>query len=91
MDERKNRTERALKMQTVTAQNVAEVVSECLRKSPYSPSKLAHRTKTDPRAMKNWWSGECAPRAADLINLMAECDDLADRINKMVEARRARK
>jgi hypothetical protein len=40
---------------------------------------------TDPRAVENYIYGRTCPPAAKLIELMAECSDLADEVNRLVE------
>jgi len=48
-------------------------------------ARLAH---VSPRTAENWLRRECAPSGEALLNLIAECDDLAGTI--MAEAQRRR-
>jgi ribosome-binding protein aMBF1 (putative translation factor) len=64
---------------------LAERISRNLQRSPFSPKKLAHRIKSDPRAFRAYWAGECTPPANKLLMLMAESQALQDEINQIIE------
>jgi hypothetical protein len=49
---------------------------------------LARATGRTPRAVQGWLYGQNAPPADALIDLCAECDELAAEINLMIEERR---
>jgi hypothetical protein len=49
---------------------------------------LARSARVSPRTAENWLRGECAPQGEALLNLLAECDGLADLI--LAEAGRRR-
>lgn len=51
--------------------------------------RLGRRIGSDPRAVENYIYGRSCPPAVVLIELMAECQELADEVNKMVAERRA--
>jgi hypothetical protein len=60
----------------------------------YAPLKhaaklLARHARTTPRTAENWLAGTHAPNGEKLLNLMAECTDLADEVNRLVAERRA--
>jgi hypothetical protein len=44
----------------------------------YAAELLARKARVSPRTAENWLRGECAPQGEALLNLMAECHDLAD-------------
>lgn len=50
--------------------------------------RLARRAKCSPRTVENWMRGASAPGGEQLLNLMAECDELAEAI--LAEVRRRR-
>jgi len=50
---------------------------------------LARASGTTPRNAENWLAGVHAPNGENLVELMAECSDLADEINRLVAERRA--
>lgn len=49
---------------------------------------LARKAHCSPRTVENWLRGECAPGGEHLLNLMAECDELAEVILAEVKRRR---
>ena len=79
----KNRTKKDRKMQ-LTANSLGERIGGWLRRSALSPGRLAHRLAADPRAVKNWYAGINAPRATEILKLMAESQEFADEINRIV-------
>lgn len=48
------------------------------------PKLLAKAARSTPRAAENWLDGSCTPNAEKLVNLMAECDELAEEILRRV-------
>lgn len=75
------------------AATYSDVVVDVLRRE-YGPLKhaaklLARHAKTTPRTAENWLAGTNAPNGEKLINLMAECNTLADEINRLIHDRRA--
>ncbi|MEJ0017505.1 MAG: hypothetical protein WDN25_13260 [Acetobacteraceae bacterium] len=78
---------------TPDAATYTDVVLGVLRRE-YAPLKnaaklLARHARTTPRTADNWLAGSHAPNGEKLINLMAECAELADEVNRLVAARRA--
>lgn len=49
---------------------------------------LARMAGASPRTAENWLRLECAPTGEHLLNLMAECDELAGVILAEVQRRR---
>lgn len=75
-------------MSAVTAAAYSETVTEVLRRK-YGPLRhsaklLAQAVGSTPRTVQNWLDGTNAPRGAELIRLMQECDELADEIFRLV-------
>lgn len=72
---------------------VTERISAALRRAyadqRHAAKRLARATGRDPRAVQGWIYGDTAPPAAALIDLAAECDELADEILKMIAERKA--
>ena len=50
---------------------------------------LARAGGTTPRNAENWLAGAHAPNGESLVQLMAECSELADEIMRLVAERRA--
>jgi hypothetical protein len=50
---------------------------------------LARASGATPRTAENWLAGEHAPNGENLVQLMAECSDLADEIMALVAERRS--
>jgi hypothetical protein len=73
----------------LTAELCAERFSSVLRRWTGTMRNAAKRVGraigTDPRAVENYIYGRTCPPAAKLIELMAECEDLADEVNRLVE------
>ena len=90
---RKNRAKVALKMTAITATELASAIGETLRRRygdvRCATKRLARRTGRDERVIRNWMDGTHAPRLADAILLMRECDELADLIFRAVKDGRA--
>lgn len=49
---------------------------------------LARMARSSPRTAENWLRAECAPGGEHLLNLMAECDELAAIVLAEVERRK---
>ena len=58
---------------------------------PHAAKLLARHARTSYRTAENWLAGICAPNGEKLVNLMAECQVLADEVNRLVAERRAKK
>jgi hypothetical protein len=50
---------------------------------------LARAARVSPRTAENWLRGECAPNGEALVNLIGECEGLAEVILAEAERRRA--
>lgn len=76
----------------IAAAGYPEVVNGFLRERfgplRHAEKLLARAASVSPRTAENWLRGECAPRGEQLLDLMAECDGLAERIMQAVEERR---
>lgn len=82
-------------MSAVDASTYAETVTGVLKRR-YGPLKcasklLARAVGTTPRTVQNWLDGTNAPRGAELIRLMQECDELRDEIFRLVEEGKCQK
>lgn len=79
----------------LTPQLCAERFSVVLRRwtgdMRNAAKRIGRRTNTDPRAIENYIYGRHCPPAAKLIELMAECEGLADEVMRIVEERRTQK
>ena len=51
---------------------------------------VAGKTGSSPRTVENWLAGTATPRGAELIRLMAECDELRAEVDHIIEQIRAR-
>jgi len=81
-------------MQTaITAEDCAERFGVILRRHTRemrnAAKRIARQIDADPRVVENYIYGRHCPPAAKLIELMAECTDLADEVNRLVAERRA--
>lgn len=70
-----------------------DVVHDVIRRR-FAPLKhaaklLARAAGTTPRTAENWLAGSHAPNGEKLVNLMADCQELAEEINRLVAERRA--
>ena len=76
----------------ITPELCAERISAVLRRKfqwMRSADKwLAGRIGSDVRAAQNYIYGRHCPPASKLIEMMAECDELAEEINNLVMERR---
>ena len=83
-----------LKMQTasITAELCAERFGTVLRRwtgdMRNASKRIGRKISADPRVVENYIYGRHCPPAAKLIELMAECQELADEVNRLVEERR---
>ena len=80
---------------SLTAELLAERIGAALRSGwgdqRHATKRISRQVDADPRAVENWMSGRCAPRAAELIRLMAECDAVRREVETLVaEVRAAR-
>lgn len=78
---------------SAVASTYSDTVFNVLRRE-YAPLKhaaklLARHARTTPRTAENWLAGTHAPNGEKLINLMAECETLADEINQLIAERKA--
>lgn len=55
----------------------------------HAAKQIARATGTPVGTAKRWAAGETEPRASDLIRLMAECEDVAAEVNRLVAEARA--
>ncbi|WP_180952791.1 hypothetical protein [Acetobacter aceti] len=73
----------------------SETVTSVLRRiygsMRHGAEYLARGVDTSPRTARNWLDGKNAPRGAELIRLMAECDELRREIDRLVEEEKCRK
>jgi hypothetical protein len=81
-------------MQAVfTADSCAERFSTVLRRkfawTKCADKWIAGRIGSDERTVQNYLYGKHCPPAHKLIELMAECSELADEVNRLVAERRA--
>lgn len=78
---------------TLTADDCAERFSAVLRRkfawTRCADKWIADRIGADQRAAQNYLYGKHCPPAHKLIELMAECNELADEVNRLVAERRA--
>lgn len=77
----------------ITADLVTARLSGALRRSHgdkrHAAERIAREIDADPRAVRNWMSGVNAPRATELVKLMASCDEIAAEVLQLVEEARA--
>lgn len=67
------------------AQTVTDVLRRNYGQLRHAAKLLAGSVGTSPRTVQNWLDGINAPRGAELIKLMQECDELRDEIFRLVE------
>lgn len=81
----------SIPMVAVTAQDVAARISTALRSlfddRRHAAKAIAQRVDATPRAAEDWLQGETAPRAAELIRLCAEFDEVFDAVCAMAGRR----
>jgi len=75
------------RMSAVTAHDVSDSISSALRRAVgnarHAAKTIAGKVKAQPRTVESWLSGETAPRAAELIRLMGEYDEVWDVVREM--------
>jgi predicted transcriptional regulator len=73
----------------------SETVTGILRRKygnvRHATKMLARIVGSTPRTVQNWLDGTNAPRGAELIRLMQECDELRDEIFRIVEEGKCQK
>jgi hypothetical protein len=73
----------------------ADVVLDVLQREyggqPNAAKRLARAARTSYRTAENWLAKLNAPSGEALINLMVECETLADEIQELIAERRAAK
>lgn len=71
----------------ITNEAVTQAISGALQRSfgwvPSSVKYVASRIKRNPRAVRNWFEGQNAPRAAELIDLMRESDEVYEEVLRL--------
>lgn len=81
-------------MSAIDAASYCETVAGVLRRKyghlRHATKLLARSVGTTPRTVQNWLDGTNAPRGAELIRLMRECDELRDEIFRLVEEGKCR-
>lgn len=89
---RKFREEDEMTTATIDTYSVVQAISGALRKrwgDMRSPVKLVARaTGTDVRTARNYWDGTNAPRAPELLRLMAECPEVREAVERLIENHR---
>lgn len=77
----------------VTAEALTSRLTPVLRRiygeARHGAKRLARDASVSPRTGENWLEGLNAPRAAELIRLMARCDDVAAEVHALVAEARA--
>ena len=77
----------------ITAEALTARITPVLRRaygeSRHAAKRLSRDASVSPRCAENWLDGLNAPRAAELVRLMAQCDDLAAEIEQLVAESRA--
>lgn len=72
---------------TITNETITQAVSTALRNAVgYMPSAskiVAHKVQRNQRAARNWLDGLNAPRAAELIELMREFDEVHQEVLRL--------
>lgn len=95
MDKSSAKARLEMQTQELTAELCAERFSVVLRRwtgdMRNAAKRIGRRLNTDPRAIENYIYGRHCPPAAKLIDLMAECEDLADEVMRLVQERRTQK
>lgn len=92
--EHRNFREGRLMGAAVTAEALTARLTPALRRhygdARHGAKRLSRDASVSPRCASNWLDGLNSPRAAELIRLMARCDDIAAEIHALVaEAREA--
>lgn len=74
--------------EAVVANRISTVLKAAYSEQRNAIKRIANKIGRDPRAVKAWMHGECAPSLASAIELAAQCDALAAEINRLIEERR---
>lgn len=74
---------------TAYSNAVLEVIQRQYAPLRHGHKLLARDAGTSPRTAENWLRGNNAPSGENLIALMAECEELAAEVNRLVAERRA--
>lgn len=94
MSNESSRFTRNFRGDAVTA-SYADVVLDVLEREyagkPHAAKLLARAAKSSYRSAENWLAKLNAPSGEALINLMVECEALADEVQELVAQRRAAK
>ena len=84
--------ERRMTRGAVTAELLTERLTPILRRvfgaERHGVKRLARAASVSPRTAENWLAGVNAPRLAEAIRLMAECDAIATEINALIAEQR---
>lgn len=93
---RRNRAEDDREVMTtaaITSEIVASRVALGLQRKygliRYAITWVSRAVHSDPRAVKNWFAKVNAPRAAELIRLCVECDEVREEIYRLIDEGRA--
>jgi hypothetical protein len=83
--------EHAVNFPVISGNATSRIAAALRRAAPqrHAAKLLARAIGAEPRSVRAWMSGECAPRADDLIALCAECEGLAIEIQQLIMERRA--
>lgn len=77
----------------ITAETVSARITPVLRRvfgdARHGAKLLARAASVSPRTAENWLSGANAPRLAEALRLMLECEDIAAEINAFLDEQRA--
>lgn len=88
-------SDRKFRQNQMTTCSYSETVTSVLRRIYGSMRNgteyLARCVDITPRTARNWLDGKNAPRGAELIKLMAECEELRREIDRLVEEEKCRK
>lgn len=75
------------KMHTITNEDLTSEISGALRReaghTPSAVKFVASRIRRNARAARNWLEGHNAPRAAELIELMREFDEVHEAVLRL--------
>lgn len=71
----------------ISNETITQAVSTALRNAvgyfPSAPKLIAQKVQRNPRAARNWLEGHNAPRAAELIELMREFDEVHEEVLRL--------
>lgn len=72
----------------VTTDELAARISAALRRGVpgrHASKRVSRAVDAHPRAAENWLTAHCPPRSADLVALMAACEDVRAEVDRLVE------